>query len=425
MVVEPPAGWRLEPLERVARVQTGIAKGLRGLVDPVEVPYLRVANVQDGYLDLTEVKTIAVERGRVERYRVRPGDVLLTEGGDLDKLGRGTVWRGELPLCLHQNHVFVVRPDPEVLLPSFLSALAASAYGRRYFADRAKQTTKLASIDTRQLKAFPVLVPPLADQRQIVRVLAAVDEAVEQARAVVEQVRVVRRGLREELLSRGLPGRHRDLRPTEVGPIPRGWQVATLGELSERMFVGIAEAVTHAYVDRGGVPLVRTADLRGGRIDGAAPMRISPAFARRRASKALRAGDVVSARTGEPGKSALVPEALHGAQCFSLLVTRPGPRLSGRYLCHVMSSSRGREIVARGKAGGVQQNLNVSVFRQARIGLPPREEQERICEVIAEIDERLALEREGVEALERLKSELMDGLLTGELRVRGAGDGAP
>ena len=133
----------------------------------------------------------------------------------------------------------------------------------------------------------------------------------------------------------------------------------------------------------------------------------------------------LSARTGEPGKSALVPEALHGAQCFSLLVTRPGPRLSGRYLCHVMSSSRGREIVARGKAGGVQQNLNVSVFRQARIGLPPREEQERICEVIAEIDERLALEREGVEALERLKSELMDGLLTGELRVRGAGDGAP
>ena len=86
-----PAGWRRVELEEVAEIQTGLAKGSVKFDDPIELPYLRVANVQDGYLDLTEVKTVQVERRRVDRYRLRHGDVLLTEGGDFDKLGRGAV----------------------------------------------------------------------------------------------------------------------------------------------------------------------------------------------------------------------------------------------------------------------------------------------------------------------------------------------
>ena len=203
-----PPDWVVEPLERVADIQTGLAKGRRQLVDPVELPYLRVANVQDGYLDLSEVKTIFVERGRIDRYRLRSGDVLLTEGGDLDKLGRGTVWRGELDTCLHQNHVFVVRPNLAEVLPPFLSALTSSDYGKRYFLGCAKQTTNLASINSRQLKAFPVLVPPLAEQRKIAAILSSVDEAIEKTQVVIDRAQVVKKGLMQELLTKGLPGRH-------------------------------------------------------------------------------------------------------------------------------------------------------------------------------------------------------------------------
>ena len=107
-----PADWEVVRLGEVAEVQTGRAvnrKAAHG--HTLEIPYLSVANVKDGYLDLGTVKTMQVDGSEVDRYRLLAGDVLFTEGGDADKLGRGTVWKEEIPLCLHQNHIFVVRPD--------------------------------------------------------------------------------------------------------------------------------------------------------------------------------------------------------------------------------------------------------------------------------------------------------------------------
>ena len=84
-----PEGWDVVPLENCAVVQTGAAKGRKfGGAEVVQVPYLRVANVQDGYLDLAEMKTISIRRSELNRYRLQQGDVLMTEGGDFDKLGR-------------------------------------------------------------------------------------------------------------------------------------------------------------------------------------------------------------------------------------------------------------------------------------------------------------------------------------------------
>ena len=171
-------GWRKVPLANIATIQTGIAKGAKKIKDPVEIPYLRVANVQDGFLDLTEVKTIEVDRTQIERYLLRNGDVLLTEGGDFDKLGRGSVWRGEVSKCVHQNHVFVVRPNPKVLLPEYLSILTGSSYGKSYFLRCSKQSTNLASINSTQLKAFPVLLPPISEQSAIVETFSHWDQAI-------------------------------------------------------------------------------------------------------------------------------------------------------------------------------------------------------------------------------------------------------
>lgn len=152
--------------------------------DALELPYLRVANVQDGHLDLDVIKTVAVSHDDVARFSLQPGDVLFTEGGDFDKLGRGTVWRGEVPNCLHQNHVFAVRPSPAKLLPEFLAALASSAHGRRYFQLSSKQSTNLASINSTQLKEFPVPLPSLDLQRKIVEILRTWDEALEKLTAL-------------------------------------------------------------------------------------------------------------------------------------------------------------------------------------------------------------------------------------------------
>ncbi|WP_332449730.1 restriction endonuclease subunit S [Methanoculleus sp.] len=165
--LENPFGWKVKRLEEVSKIVSGVTKG-RKFNDQatIWVPYLRVANVQDGYLDLTEIKEIEVLESDVDKYALHPGDVLLTEGGDRDKLGRGAVWKGEVTLCLHQNHVFRVRVNSDLLTPEYLSMLTGSMYGKMYFLRSAKQTTGIASINSTQLKNFPVYLPPLELQHE-------------------------------------------------------------------------------------------------------------------------------------------------------------------------------------------------------------------------------------------------------------------
>ncbi len=171
--VTNPKRWPVARLDAVSNIQSGVTKGRNyNGHKTVAVPYMRVANVQDGHLVLDEIKEIEVLPDEVDRFRLLPGDVLLTEGGDFDKLGRGAVWRGEIATCIHQNHIFRVRLNPESMIPEFLSTLLGSSRGKRYFLSAAKQTTGIASINKTQLSAFPGLMPPLKLQerfRHIVR----------------------------------------------------------------------------------------------------------------------------------------------------------------------------------------------------------------------------------------------------------------
>lgn len=155
-----PEGWQLKRLKHLAQVRSGLAKGKdTGSNTTVELPYLRVANVQEGRLDLREISTMPVEVDAVERFSLLEGDVLMNEGGDYDKVGRGAVWTGEISPCLHQNHVFAVRPVQRDL-SEWISAITQTQYAKFYFMNNAKQSTNLASISQASVKELPILLPP-------------------------------------------------------------------------------------------------------------------------------------------------------------------------------------------------------------------------------------------------------------------------
>jgi type I restriction enzyme S subunit len=98
----------------------------------------------------------------------------MTEGGDIDKLGRGAIWEGQIPDCLHQNHIFRIRPNRELLEPAFYALVVESDIAKRYFNRVAKRTTNLASTNKTQVRAFRFPVPPTLDeQRKIVAVMRA------------------------------------------------------------------------------------------------------------------------------------------------------------------------------------------------------------------------------------------------------------
>ena len=168
-----PDGWKFKRLKHLAQVRSGLAKGKdSGGNATVELPYLRVANVQEGRLDLREISTMPVEIDAVDRFSLVEGDVLMNEGGDYDKVGRGAVWTGEISPCLHQNHVFAVRPV-ERDLSEWLSAITQTQYAKFYFMNNAKQSTNLASISQTTVKELPILLPPKAQRDALLGTLGA------------------------------------------------------------------------------------------------------------------------------------------------------------------------------------------------------------------------------------------------------------
>ena len=158
-------------LGEVADVRSGVTKGQK-LEDHklTTVPYMRVANVQDGYLDLSEIKDITVKAKDFEKYQLKPGDVLMTEGGDFDKLGRGAIWSGQIANCIHQNHVFRVRLCDRYI-SEFFAYYLQTPFVKQYFLKCAKKTTNLASINITQLKGLPIPDESIGKQQSFLRII--------------------------------------------------------------------------------------------------------------------------------------------------------------------------------------------------------------------------------------------------------------
>lgn len=183
-MVHNPKEWPSRQLEEMADIVSGITKGRKTKEqDLIEVPYMAVSNVKDGYIDWTTVKTILATQTEIEQYRLMSNDILMTEGGDPDKLGRGAIIHTPLENCIHQNHIFRVRLDENILLPVYFAEYLKHQKAKQYFLKCAKQTTGIASINMRQLKGLPTLVPPISVQNQF----STFVEQVNKSKATIQQ----------------------------------------------------------------------------------------------------------------------------------------------------------------------------------------------------------------------------------------------
>jgi type I restriction enzyme, S subunit len=185
----PSAAWPTVTLSSVGKVSYGLQKSPANRPGKHPRPYLRVANVQRGVLDLTEIKYMDVPDDDMPKLRLIDGDVLLCEGNSPDLVGRGAIWRDEIPDCIHQNHVLRVRVDQGKLLPDFLLAVINSSHGQAYFRSKAKRTTNLASINSTEVAALPVPLPPLSEQKAA---LEALHEGQEKVKVIADQAEQLR-----------------------------------------------------------------------------------------------------------------------------------------------------------------------------------------------------------------------------------------
>jgi len=195
-------------LSEISDITGGITKG-RDLkqAETIFLSYLRVANVQNGFLDLTEIKEIELKADEKEKYLLKKGDVLYTEGGDRDKLGRGTVWNEEIPDCVHQNHVFRARVDKSIAIPEYVAYWSMGSYARTYFFRKGKQTVNLASINKTVLSNLELPIPDLATQE---KVLAEIESRLSVCDSIEQTVDIALQqaeAMRQSILKQAFEGR--------------------------------------------------------------------------------------------------------------------------------------------------------------------------------------------------------------------------
>jgi restriction endonuclease S subunit len=409
-------------------VRGGVTKG-RDLsrFETITAPYLRVANVQAGYLDLREVKTIAIKRDELAKYQLRAGDVLFTEGGDRDKLARGTVWHDEIADCIHQNHIFCARPLLTDVLPEWLSFASQLPASREYFWSVASQTVNLASISLTNLKAWPIPLPPLAEQRRIVERVEALLAQARTAREALAPVSTLVRQLRQAVLAAAFSGRLSEPEPGDepagelleriraerallggrrarddarslpegLPELPEGWAWATVEELAAPDPYALTDGPfgsnlkTADYVTAG-ARVIRLQNIGVGEFKDDNRAYISDQkFAELQKHEAL-AGDIIIAALADPvGRACVVPEgigkAIVKADCIRL---RPNSNLADRrFVMLALNTSTHFKRAAEAAHGVGRERVNLGAIRNFAIPLAPLAEQRRI---VARVEALLA-----------------------------------
>ena len=332
----------------------------------------------------------------------------MTEGGDPDKLGRGTVWQGEILGCLHQNHIFAVRPT-EVLSPRYLALLTQTSYARAYFEATASKTTGIASTSIRKISSFRIPLPSIEQQNHLADFLdietARIDALVAKKRRLTELLSERRAGFVEQEI-RSLAEQYGELRLKVA--------VADVN-------VGIVITPAAWYQDNG-VPALRGLNVKPGRISGDDLIFLSAEGDQINRKSRLRAGDVIVVRTGQAGAAAVVTPEFDGANCIDLLIIKPG-RLNSDYLTFVLNSDWTQKHIRQHSVGTIQAHFNVGTMAELPLPVPPREVQQAIVHRLSQragiIDELYRRLNRQIDLLKEHRQALITAAVTGELEVSG------
>ena len=424
---EIPAHWQMKRLKAIAAVQlSNVDKHSEEgqvpvkLCNYVDVYYNDVITAELDFMNATATPD------QMRRFGLRVGDVLITKDSESwTDIAVPAVVAEDLSDVLCGYHLAHIRPAAG-LDGRFLARQFAAIGARDQFHVAANGITRFG-LGSGAIRGSLFAVPPMDEQRAIAAFLdretAKIDALVARKERLIELLQEKRTALITSTVTRGLDPNvpMKDSGVEWLGEIPVHWEVGKLKHTCERVFVGIAEAATFAYVDDG-VPMLRSTDVRANRVRTDNIRCIDGAFANRLASKQLRTDDIVTVRTGNAGVSAVVPSAYDGGQCFTLVVSRPRQTSDSRYFCYWLNARPGREQFTVEGMGTAQVNISVPIVQNAMVCIPPLEEQVYIANWIEQETERwdrlMIRVSQAVDRLKEFRTALISAAVTGKIDVR-------
>jgi type I restriction enzyme, S subunit len=274
------------------------------------------------------------------------------------------------------------------------------------------------SLKYENFKKIFMPLPSFSEQRKIAAILSSVDEAIEKTEAIIEQTEKVKKGLMQQLLTKGIG--HTKFKKTEIGEIPEEWEVKTLGELLK--LKGGFAFKSSDFVEKGDIPVLRISNIKNNYIDLSDAVYVTNEVANSLNEYLLRENDIViamsGATTGKIGRIEKkdIPVLLN--QRVGLFKIYQESTLSNDFLYYFAQSKHFQSSVGLNAIGGAQPNISGKQIESVKIGLPSFEEQQQISLILSNIDKKLANEEQRLIQFQAIKKGLMQVLLTGKVRVK-------
>jgi type I restriction enzyme S subunit len=411
---EIPIEWKVATLsDLVTRLENGLTykqnSGGNG------IPITRIETISDEKIDSGKVGLVeGLSDDEISRHRLEVGDILFSHINSVEHIGKTAIYRQEPPLLIHGMNLVLIRPKKGCVNPYFLLYYMKYGPTRNRFRSLAKNAVNQASINTTELKAFKVPVPPLVEQDEVATILATVDEAIERIDEIISTTQRLKKGLMQHLLTKGIG--HTKFKQTEIGEIPENWKVTPIGSITQVRNGSTPRRNINEYWENGTIPWVPTTQVNE-RFITVAREYITDVAIRETHLPLVPRGSLLLAMIGQGLTRGKVAKLLIDAtinQNFAAIY--PCESLDSDFLFHYLAHNYLR-IRNMGR-GGNQWALNCDVVRSILIPEPPKDEQEKIAKILSSVDEKSETETERRQQLTQLKRGLMQDLLTGKVRVK-------
>ena len=274
------------------------------------------------------------------------------------------------------------------------------------------QGTTIKGILKTDLLNIKLPLPPLSYQQKIASILSKVDEQIEQTEQIIEKTEILKKGLMQKLLTKGMG--HTEFKKTEIGKIPEEWDVVKLGDYSKDIRYGYTES---SNKDKIGPKFLRITDIQNGSVDWDS-VPYCNFYGKDFGKYELKHNDIVFARTGATtGKSYLIKSPPKSVFASYLIKVSTNDKMHPDFVYYFFQTLMYWKQINSNISGSTQGGVNASKLSNLKIVLAPLPEQQKIASILSKVDSHIQDNQSYLHKLQELKKGLMQDLLTGKVRV--------
>lgn len=400
--------WDKQRLGDIFEVQQGKALSASARSGPNKLPFLRTRNLLWNRVMIDSVDTMSFTDEEIRRLRLRHGDLLVCEGGDI---GRSAVWRDELPDCLYQNHIHRLRAKNSDVDPWFVAYWLRAAFQLFGTYSGAGNRTTIPNLSSSRLKEFEVPLPALHEQQAIRKTLETIEQASITQNATVTALKDLKAAVMSNLFRYGTRGVATT--NTECGVIPETWAVVPVGSVFHIQLGKMLSEKARTGVDE--KPYIRNVNVRWGDFDLRSVYKMHFSAAERR-KFALAPGDVLVCEGGEPGRAAIWSGDV--SECYYQKALHRLRPTTNKVLpkFYVYWSEAAFKVLRSHDFSGAKTtiaHLPAAKLATMKMVLPPLDEQLEIVETCDAVHKALRHEMKASELLSTLFDSALSAIMGG------------